>query len=237
MAQTVKDAPATSDGRDRRWDDHRQARRDHFLDTAISLIDAEGSGVGVAAMAKAAEMPRSVVYKLFGDRKDLDEHIRQRIVAEVSAAIWDSLVATGSIRDLVRGGVETYVEWVAAHPHLHRFIGSGSQSAPTTESRASRSGKRSFASRVRDLIEAAWAQAVAEGSLPPGVAEHLAYGAVGLVDSVVNRWLATGAKVTTTHELVAFLTDAICGIVEAGGRGAGIDVDVDAVMDLGITPE
>ncbi|MFT4299661.1 MAG: hypothetical protein QM597_08510 [Aeromicrobium sp.] len=237
MSSTVKDAPATGDGRDSRWEDHRQARRDHFLDTAITLIDAEGSGVGVAAMAQAAEMPRSVVYKLFGDRKDLDEQVRQRIVAEVSAAIWDSLAVTGSIRDLVRGGAGTYVEWVAAHPNLHRFIGSGSQSAPTTSSRAGRSGKRSFAARVRDLIEAGWTRGSGGEELPPGVAENLAYGAVGLVDSVVNRWLATGAKVTTTGELVAFLADAICGIVEAGARGAGLQVDVDAVMDLGLAPD
>lgn len=220
------------DGRDRRWDDHRQARREHLLETAVGLIDAEGVGVGVAAMASAAGIPRSVVYKLFGDRGDLDEQIRQRVVGSVSAQLWTSLEATDSIRALVRRGVQTYVHWVAEHPNLHRFLGAGSTTAPTRESPASRGGKQSFASRTSSLIELAWGQFVADADPPRGVAENLAHAAVGLVDNTVNHWLAADGASTSTDDLVAFLTDALCGVIEAGGRAAGIEVEVDAVIEL-----
>lgn len=233
MSQTSRQPAAPADGRDRRWDDHRQARREHLLETAILLVDAEGVGVGVAAIAAAAEVPRSVVYKLFKDREDLDEQIRQRLVDQVSTALLATLKSKGSIRSLVSASIESYVSWVAAHPNLHRFLGAGSSSAPVTDSPASRGGKLSFAETAGELVGVGWAQLKPGAPLPAGAVQHLTYGSVGLVDSVVNRWLRSPrGKKTSKADLVAFLTDAVCGLIESAARMGGAEVDVDAVIKL-----
>lgn len=233
VSESLKSAAPVADGRDRRWNDHRQARRDHLLETAIALIDAEGVGVGVAAIAAAAEVPRSVVYKLFKDREDLDDQIRQRIAGEVRASILATLKSRGSIRRLLSRGVDRYVSWVVAHPNLHRFLAAGSTTAPVRNTVASLGGAQSFALTVQELVEIAWGQLHPDTPLPAGVARHLTHGAVGFVDSVVNPWLgARGGRKTSKAYLVEFLTDGLCGLVEAAGRMAGADVDVDAVIKL-----
>lgn len=233
MTETIRGEEVPTDGRDRRWDDHRQARREHLLETAIALIDREGIGVGVAAIASAAEVPRSVVYKLFRDREDLDEQIRQRLVAQVSTAILATLKSRGSIRTLVAGAIDSYVSWVVAHPNLHRFLGAGSTSAPVKNTATSIDATQSFAITVQELVETAWVQLQPSAPLPAGAAQHLTYGSVGLVDSVVNPWLLSkrGAK-TSKAALVAFLTDAVTSLIGAAGRMAGTAIDVDVVIRL-----
>ncbi|NGZ99437.1 TetR/AcrR family transcriptional regulator [Nocardioides sp. W3-2-3] len=104
-----------ADGRDARWDEHRQNRHERILTTAIAMIDAGNGDAGVATIAAEAGVPRSVVYRLFKDREDLDEQIRQRIVESMVADLAPALVVRGTIRAAVRRAVTTYVEWVQEH--------------------------------------------------------------------------------------------------------------------------
>lgn len=236
MSSTSKTQVVSADGRDRRWDEHRQARRERLLETAIDLIDTDGVDVKVATIASAAEVPRSVVYKLFRDREDLDEQIRGRLVDQINATLWAGLEATDSIQRLVQSAVETYVGWVIAHPNLHRFLGARSVSGPARDSAASRGGKDDFAARARVLIELAWTQVGGHGQVPASVAENVAYGVVGLVDNVVNRTLSPGRGSDSADERIDFLVEAVCRIIEVGGQVAGVAIDVSAPVRLTVPP-
>lgn len=228
MSHVADAVEPNADGRDRRWDDHRQARREQLISSAIALIDREGGDVGVAAIAAEAGIPRSVVYKLFRDRDDLDEQIRLQIVADITSTLVPLLVPSGTIREMVRRGAETYVGWIGDHPHLHRFLGTGSGTRPTHGWKAIRGGKESFAHRLEAQIEALLPHVLGGRTLPDGAAENLAYALVGLTDSVVNRWLATSR--TSADEVSRFLADAACAVIQSTARLAGAELDVDQVV-------
>jgi AcrR family transcriptional regulator len=233
MTQAL-DAQTSPDGRDRRWDDHRQERRARLLDAAITLIDRDGSDVGVAAIAAEAGIPRSVVYKLFRDREDLDEQIRSQIIDEMTAALTPLLVPRATLREMVRIAITTYVDWVSAHANLHRFIGSGSTTRPTPGSPAITGSKTAFAQSVSDLVGALLPQMAQGTKLPKGAADNLAFALTGITDSVVNRWLLAGRSRSSKRDLCRFLTTASCSVIESAAALAGVEVDVDAPVPLGV---
>lgn len=228
MSQQVQDERSV-DGRDRRWDDHRQGRRESLLVAALALIDREGGEVGVAAIAAEAGIPRSVVYKLFRDRDDLDAQIRLRIIDDMNATLAPLLVPRGTVREMVGRGVRTYVEWVSDHANLHRFLGAGSAARPTHGSPQATGGKTAFAMGLKELVEGVMPRVVA-GRMPRGAAENLAFAIIGQVDSVVNRWLLAGSSRSSKKDLVRFLTDATCGSIQAAAGVAGVELDVDAEL-------
>lgn len=229
--------PATSaapvDGRDARWADHRRARRERILETAVALIDSEGVAVSVPTIAAAADIPRSVVYKLFKDRDDLDDQIRARIVDRMNEALAPTLVFDGSVRDIVRRSVDTYVRWVGEHGNLHRFLGTGSSDRHDRGSKVVVGGKTAFAQDVRSVADA-MLPLVVRGRPQRGLTEDLAYGLVGLVDSTVNRWLlADPAKRSSARNLSRFLTDAACAVIASTVASAGGEFDLDQAVGSG----
>lgn len=231
MSQAV-DTPESVDGRDRRWDDHRQERRERLLAAAVALIDRDGGDVGVVAIAAEAGIPRSVVYKLFRDREDLDEQIRVRIIQDATATLAPLLVPRGTLREMVRVAAKTYVDWVTAHANLHRFIGTGSATRPTPGSPSIAGGKAAFAQSVADLVGVLLKRLDADAKVSRGSAENLAFALTGVTDSVVNRWLVAGRSRSTKRELVQFLTEASCGVILGAANVAGVDLDVDAPLPI-----
>ncbi len=227
MTQATTPA-AKADGRDARWDEHRQNRHERILTTAIAMIDAGRRDVGVAAIAAEAGVPRSVVYRLFKDREDLDEQIRQRIVDGMVADLAPALVVRGTIRTAVRRAVATYVEWVQEHAELHRFLGSGSASHPEHGSPAMFGGKAGFVRMASEIIESLLVPMSAPRKVPRGLVADLATGLVGMTDSVVNGWLAADpATRSTAAGLTRFLAEAACGQVVAAAGIAKLEIDLD----------
>lgn len=230
MSQAV--STGSVDGRDRRWDDHRQERRERLLSAAVTLIDREGGDVGVAAIAAEAGIPRSVVYKLFRDREDLDEQIRVRIIREATETLAPLLVPRGTLREMVRVAAKTYVDWVTAHANLHRFIGTGSTTRPTPGSPSIAGGKAAFAQNVADLVLVLLKRLDPDAKVNRGSAENLAFALTGVTDSVVNRWLVAGRSRSTKRELIQFLTEASCGVIVGAAAVAGVQLDLDAPVSL-----
>lgn len=217
----------TRDGRAARWDDHRQERRERILEAAVTTIDRDGGGVPVATIAAAADVPRSVVYKIFRDRDDLDEQIRRRIAVRMVADLLPYLTLNGSARELASTAAGAYVNWVVDHPHLHRFIGMGSPERPTVGSPAMRDGKAAFARHLRDLIDSRLPLMAAPNVPPQGAAENLTYAIVGLTDRTVNRWVAGGENHSSAEDLIAFLAEAVCALMQVTVRQSGGELDLD----------
>lgn len=226
MSTRTTTAPP-ADGRDTRWTDHRSQRREALLAAAIAVIDREGPAAGVATIATEAGIPRSVVYKLFRDRDDLDEQIRRRIIADVTDVLMPAMAPQGTARELVRKTVKTYVGWVRGHTDLHRFLAIGSASRPSHGSSAVAGGKLAFAHDLSALISAQGPRLLGD-SLPRGMADDLAFGLIGLTDNVVNNWLRAGRERSSAQDLVDFLTESACGVLVATARLAGTELDLDA---------
>lgn len=233
MSQAAADDDPKVDGRDARWEDHRQDRQERILATAMAMIDAGNGDAGVAAIAAEAQVPRSVVYRLFRDREDLDEQIRRRIVDGMVAELAPALEVRGTIRAGVRRAVTTYVDWVQAHAELHRFLGAGSASHPQRGSAAMLGGKAGFVRMAMEVIESLLTPMMAPRKVPRGLVADLANGLVGMIDSAVNGWLTTDAALRSSPTALSrFLSEAACGQILGAAAVARVDVDLDRRLSV-----
>ncbi|MGH4031223.1 TetR/AcrR family transcriptional regulator [Actinomycetota bacterium Odt1-20B] len=215
------------DGRDTRWDDHRAERRDRVLAAALNAIGRDGSSVSVAAIGDEAGMPRSVVYRIFRSREDLDEQIRARILDDLMASLSPALDPQGTIREAIRRAVATYVGWAAEHPRLHQFLGTGSASRRPANSRVVTDTRTAIALRLTRLLDI-YAERLLDGApAPKGFSLNLAFGMVGLVDAVVNRWVNHPESRSSTDDLTDFLSNALWGMLSGATAGVGVQLDRD----------
>ena len=212
------------DGRDTRWTGHRAERRDQILTAALAVIGREGATVSVAAIGAEAGVPRSVVYRIFRSREDLDEQIRARITDDLMTALSPAHGPKGTIREAIELGAATYVGWVALHPHLHRFLGTGSPAV---------TGTRTAIALHLALLLDTYAERFLDGrTAPTGFHHNLAFGMVGLVDGVVNQWAAYPESRSSLADLTHFLSDALWGVLASATARLGITLDPDQPIDL-----
>ncbi len=230
-SDTVVDAVEEQrpDGRSTRWESHKARRRALILDAAVGLVGEHGGDVSVRDIADAAGIPRSVVYRIFRDRDDLDEELRSEIVSRLMSALAPTLTPSGTLREAIGDAVTTYVDWVTQHPLLHQFLGTGSAKRRTTSSRVVTGTRTAIARQVTAMLEAAATAADAD----PAIAEPMAFGLVGLVDGAVNRWVHGPGTGVPAEALSAFLTGSIWASLEQQSRAWGLTLTPDSrIIDL-----
>ncbi|MDG3016123.1 TetR/AcrR family transcriptional regulator [Speluncibacter jeojiensis] len=218
-AGAPSDTRATPDGRATRWDEHKAQRREQILDAAIASIDESGTDVGVQQIAERAGVPRSVVYRIFKDRGDLDEQLRARILDRLLTHIAPALHPEGTVGEAISRAVSTYLSWIVESPRLHQFLGIGSPSRRTTGSRAVTGTKTAIGVQLTTLLESVLTRAGRD----PAPAEPLAFGLIGLVDVSVNRWLTH--PTIGSEELAAFLEVSLWQVLDANLRRLGVAID------------
>lgn len=224
---SVLDTPrntSESDGRRRRWDAHKTARRADFLEAAVATIEQRGPHVGVKQVAEHAGLPRPVLYRHFRDRQDLDEQIRETIVGRLMAELVPILVPDGTPRQTIRNAVSTYLGWIDRNPRLHQFLSTGRTHDPG--SRVIVNTKTAIAGHLAELL----VRVLRSYDARTDIAEPLAFAVVGLVDSAVNRWLSTTDPQWSAGELADFLSTSIWNLVEGQLRGLGMVVDPDTAF-------
>ncbi|QNG20378.1 TetR/AcrR family transcriptional regulator [Rhodococcus triatomae] len=185
----------------------------------MGAIETEGPDVGVATVADRAGVPRSVVYRIFADRGDLDEQLRVRIIERLMEQLSPTLTPQGTIQEAIARAVSAYMRWIVEHPRLHQFLGTGSPSRRTTGSRVVTGTKTAIALHLTGLLEEVLVHLGGDGD----AAEPLAFGIIGLVDVSVNRWITH--PTVDSPELSAFLEVSIWQVLYANLRRMGIDLD------------
>ncbi|GAF49376.1 TetR family transcriptional regulator [Rhodococcus wratislaviensis] len=214
-------ASPQGDGRATRWEDHKAERRSRILEAAMDAINEDGPDVGVQQIANRADVPRSVVYRIFADRGDLDEQLRGRIIERLMADLAPTLTPEGTVGEAIARAVETYLRWIVEYPRLHQFLGTGSPSRRTTGSRVVTGTKTAIALQLSGLI-ATVLDTVAGNS---DLAESLAFGLVGLVDASVNRWLSNPQPALGSDELAEFLEVSIWQVLHGNLARIGVTID------------
>ncbi|MFC4127938.1 TetR/AcrR family transcriptional regulator [Nocardia rhizosphaerae] len=217
-----KSAPRAevTDGRSQRWNGHKAERRDRILNAAITAIREAGVDVGVKEIAERANVPRSVVYRLFGDRDDLDEQVRTRIISELMTRLTPVLEPEGTVGAAVTRAVDTYIGWIVTNPHLHQFLASGSTKKSVGGSRSVSNARTAVAVQTTQLLAAAMARA--DGA--DDIAEPLAFALVGMVDSAVNRWLSRGMRPVSAEALSHSLQRWILHTITVAMADIGVEV-------------
>lgn len=172
-----------------RWKEHNSARQAQILAAAVALIEQHdpGAEVSIQQIAARAGLARSVVYRQFENREDLDTQVREYILARYVAEFESKLVldpaktAEESILEVIRA----VVAWAAEHPKLYRFGQTGPVRGPA-------SGESTAAIARHRLAESLW-QRFSSWTSMLGIDvtpfHPLVYGVIGMVEGVITQYI------------------------------------------------
>ena len=224
-----------TDGRQSRWDRHNEERRVAILEAAIFAIEAApvGAEVSVADIAGRAGLSRTVLYRHFDDRADLDLAIRGRIFEHLQEVLLPRVTLDGTPVEIIRRIVGAYVDWASAHPALHRVVHQqplGLPGSPTDQAIGS------LARQIRDIIALATtvlgfeADEDLQASLDP-----LVFGFIGMVMAAVVRWLSREDPVPASEAFAALLSEAIWMQIHGMAAARGLELSPDVPVEQLLT--
>ncbi|MBI2709612.1 MAG: TetR/AcrR family transcriptional regulator [Actinobacteria bacterium] len=190
-------------------------RRTVFLDAAVDVIRADGPGVSMDRLARAAGVTKPILYRVFGDRKGLLRALADRWTVELDAALapLGSSDADDDPENLLRGTIDAYLALVERDPALYRFL---TERLAGTADELITGLVQDVARRVEAVLRTRLARAGADTS----AAEPWAHALVGTVHQVGDWWITRGSmpRAEVVEHLVALLWHGMAA--EAGVRPA-----------------
>lgn len=182
-----------SDGRSKRWDAHRAARRAEFVAAAAAAIERHGPDAHLDEIAAEAGVSKPVLYRYFSDKDDLLAATAAWTADGIVEAITDALAADLPARALVEAAVEAYLTEVERRRNLFLLVTRHRGAAVD----GSLAGGKTAAAAVM-------ARSLGDGLRLAGVdaggAEPWAHALVGLGLSTAEWWLD---RQTMSREAVA----------------------------------
>lgn len=228
-----------TDGRQLRWERHNVERRAAILAAAIEVIEATppGDEVNVADVAKRAGVGRTVIYRHFTDRAELDQAIRAAILDDVWSHLLPVLTLEGTIPQIIERAVTEYFGWASAHPALHHVA----VTAAPGDRNPLDEGVAVISGRVVELIETAIDIIGLDLSADERAAiDPLVHGFVGAVFGVVRRWLARPVREPGADVLASLTTASVWFQLHGHALALGLELRVDQPVEellAGIRPE
>ena len=122
MAQQVPAGTVKTDGRKRRWHQHKVDRRNELIDGTIEAIRRRGQYVSMDEIAGEIGVSKTVLYRYFVDKNDLTTAVTMRfaqitLIPNMASALSSNLDGYELTREIIR----VYVDTVANEPEPYRF--------------------------------------------------------------------------------------------------------------------
>ena len=217
---------AKPDGRQARWARHNEKRREQIIAAAVEVIAERepGAELHVQQIAERAGVNRTVVYRYFADRSDLDLAIQQAIVAQLWERLLPAVTLDGTVPQIIDRIVGTYVDWAVGHPALHHVVdhdyGSGALEQALDE----------IASEIGGIISFAISAFGGKLEFDDAELDPLMHGLVGAVFGSVRRWLNRPQRTLSADRLRATVSQSVWFVLEGHARLAGVSLDPDRTV-------
>lgn len=234
-------AKGSADGRQVRWDEHKRLRRRAIVDAAVACVEEVGPGVEVplATIADRAGLNRSVVYRHFADREEIDKAVQRRAIRELSDALLPEFTLEASPRQIIHATAGIYVAWAAAHPSLHELI----QHSPAPPEPPLKDEAVANLASVISLMMVqgfdAWGLQLSDDD--SAALDPLIFGLVGGVVEAVRRWLTRPVREPDASAFTDLVAEAAWLQIAGHARVRGVELDPDVpisdlVAAMGATP-
>ncbi|HWF29768.1 MAG TPA: TetR/AcrR family transcriptional regulator [Mycobacterium sp.] len=213
MAEQIPAATVKTDGRKRRWHQHKVDRRNELVDGTFDAIRRHGGALSMDEIAAEIGVSKTVLYRYFVDKNDLTTAVMMRftqttLIPNMAAALSSNLDGF----DLTRAVIRVYVDTVADEPEPYRFVMANTSAS---KSKVIANSERIIARMLAVMLRRRMQQA----GMDTGGVEPWAYLIVGGVQLATHSWMS-GPRMSR-DELIDYLTmlswNALCGIVEVGG--------------------
>ncbi|MGA8846226.1 MAG: TetR/AcrR family transcriptional regulator [Nocardioides sp.] len=209
------------DGRQARWNHHNQQRRCTILTAALQVIEEAPAGAEfhVQQIAARAGLNRTVVYRHFTDRADLDAAIRAEVIESLQSTLRPVVSLEGTADEIILRIISTYVEWTVAHQALHAF-------AVLDANGPFQQGIDQIAALLSDLIAlAVELLGVDLDERERALVDPLAHGLVGAVVGAVRPWLAREVREPSSARMSQLLSMAVWTLLDGHLRRLGVSLD------------
>lgn len=220
------------DGRQRRWEDHNAERRQHVLQAAVELLEEQppGAELHVQQIAERAGLVRTVVYRLFNNRADLNRAVQRHVVAGILERLEATFVLTGTPEQAIHTIISAYVDWVAAHPQLHDFAARELGDGEPNELERAIDVVRG---QVSELLQLGARLAVGEEMTDEqrAATDLLVTGLIGQVRGTVNQWVRSSERPIDQKTLARLLSRWSWFQIEGESRELGLDIDATTSLD------
>ena len=213
MAEQTAGTTVKTDGRKRRWRQHKMERRNELIDGTIEAIRRRGRYVSMDEIAGEIGVSKTVLYRYFVDKNDLTTAVMMRfaqttLIPNMAEALSSNLDGFALTREIIR----VYVETVASEPEPYRFV--------MANSSASKSKVIADSERIiARMLAVMFRRRMVEVGMDTHGVEPWSYMIVGGVQLATHSWLLDPRM--SSAELIDYLTmlswNALCGIVEVGG--------------------
>lgn len=212
VLNSVADTGDKTDGRRRRWEKHKVARRTELTDGTIAAVRELGADVGMDEIAAHIGVSKTVLYRYFTDKSDLCVATATRFFEiTLLPRLTEAITDTADEYTLTRTVISVYVNAVADEPNLYKFALAGSP-AP---SKATADSEK----LVAQLLTATLIYRMTERDADSSGAEVWSYTLVGGIQRAVDWWMADRPIPVT--DLIDYLTmmtwTAIVGIAAVNG--------------------
>ena len=213
MAQQTPSVALKTDGRKRRWHQHKVERRNELVDGTLEAIRRRGSNVSMDEIAAEIGVSKTVLYRYFVDKNDLTTAVMMRfaqttLIPNMAAALSSNLDGYELTREIIR----VYVETVASEPEPYMFVMANNSAC---KSKAVADSEQIIARMLGVMLR----RRMAEVGMDTGGAAPWAFHTVGGVQLATHSWMSNPRM--SSDELIDYLTmlswSALCGIVEVGG--------------------
>lgn len=225
-------ANAKPDGRQVRWREHNQQRRQAIVDAAVAVLErqAPGDEVQVQAVADEAGLSRTVIYRHFEDRADLDRAVQRSICEAIGLELLGALVVEARPDEIVANVVSRFVHWTVEHPSLFWFADRDlAEWGPSPIAEA----MEQIAVGVEDIMSTVVAALGAELS-PKDVAglDPWVFAMIGGVFAGVRRWLARPERDPSVEDFIAMMGEVIWLQINGMALSRGISLPDLPIIDL-----
>ena len=107
MAQQTQPGAVKTDGRKRRWHQHKVERRNELVDGTLVAIRRRGSNVSMDEIAAEIGVSKTVLYRYFVDKNDLTTAVMMRfaqttLIPNMAAALSSNLDGYDLTREILR---------------------------------------------------------------------------------------------------------------------------------------
>lgn len=220
-----------TDGRQARWSKHNEERRRRIIEAAITVVEQTdpGTEVKVSAIAAEAGVGRTVIYRHFEDRADLDRAVRETIIERLWDELLPQVTLDGTVPQIIERIVGTYVRWAVAHPNLHRMAdhdvdahGDGPLERAMEE----------IADTVAMVINTALLGLEAKLTEEQAEAmDPLVFGVVGAVFSAVRRWVSRDQPQPSAEALIAQVSRSVWFLIAGQAEDFGVTLAPDVPLE------
>ncbi|REO52921.1 TetR/AcrR family transcriptional regulator, partial [Mycobacterium tuberculosis] len=198
MAERIPAVTVKTDGRKRRWHQHKVERRNELVDGTIEAIRRHGRFLSMDEIAAEIGVSKTVLYRYFVDKNDLTTAVMMRftqttLIPNMIAALSADMDGFELTREIIR----VYVETVAAQPEPYRFVMANSSAS---KSKVIADSERIIARMLAVMLR----RRMQEAGMDTGGVEPWAYLIVGGVQLATHSWMSDPRM--SSDELIDYLT-------------------------------